>query len=164
MRDDSPRAPRQLSLFICPVHCVSCRVVNMRSGGRNYQHIHAGRVRTSTRRRDKPPPPLRRPEYRADVLPRAPRRKQDTTRKVHLLLSEIPTPAWQDIVMDRTAWNKMLHSIYLGLTTGKRPALIAPARQRLTAGRKHQGTMTSYQSTPTHPRCPSPLPQRTNDH
>jgi hypothetical protein len=33
-------------------------------------------------------------------------------RKVHLLLSEIPTPAWQDIVMDRTAWNKMLRSIY----------------------------------------------------
>jgi hypothetical protein len=33
-------------------------------------------------------------------------------RKVHLLLSEIPTSAWQDIVMDRTAWNKMLRSIY----------------------------------------------------
>jgi hypothetical protein len=33
-------------------------------------------------------------------------------RKIHLLLSEIPTPAWQDIVMDRTAWNKMLRSIY----------------------------------------------------
>jgi hypothetical protein len=32
--------------------------------------------------------------------------------KVHLLLSEIPTPAWQDIVMDRAAWNKMLRSIY----------------------------------------------------
>jgi hypothetical protein len=34
------------------------------------------------------------------------------SRKVHLLLSEIPAPAWQaDIVMDRTAWNKMLRSI-----------------------------------------------------
>jgi hypothetical protein len=34
-------------------------------------------------------------------------------RKVHLLLSEIPTPAWQDIVvMDRTAWNKVLRSTY----------------------------------------------------
>jgi hypothetical protein len=33
-------------------------------------------------------------------------------RKVHLLLSEIPTPAWQDIVMDRAAWNKMLRNIY----------------------------------------------------
>jgi hypothetical protein len=32
-------------------------------------------------------------------------------RKFHLLLSEIPTPAWQDIVMDRTAWNKMLRRI-----------------------------------------------------
>jgi hypothetical protein len=33
-------------------------------------------------------------------------------RKIHLLLSEIPTPAWQDIVMDRTARNKVLRSIY----------------------------------------------------
>jgi hypothetical protein len=34
-------------------------------------------------------------------------------RKIHpLLLSEIPTPAWQDIVMDRSAWTKVLRSIY----------------------------------------------------
>jgi hypothetical protein len=33
-------------------------------------------------------------------------------RKSHLLLSEIPTPAWEGIVMDRTAWNKVLRSIY----------------------------------------------------
>jgi hypothetical protein len=31
---------------------------------------------------------------------------------VHLLLREIPTPAWLVIVMDRSAWNKMLRSIY----------------------------------------------------
>jgi hypothetical protein len=38
--------------------------------------------------------------------------EERAARKVHLLLSEIPTPARQDIVMDRTAWNKMLRSIY----------------------------------------------------
>jgi hypothetical protein len=38
--------------------------------------------------------------------------EERAARKVHLLLSEIPTPAWQDIVMDRTAWNKMLRNIY----------------------------------------------------
>jgi hypothetical protein len=38
--------------------------------------------------------------------------EERAARKVHLLLSKIPTPAWQDIVMDRTAWNKMLRSIY----------------------------------------------------
>ena len=38
--------------------------------------------------------------------------EERAARKVHLLLSEIPTPAWQDIVMDRAAWNKMLRSIY----------------------------------------------------
>jgi hypothetical protein len=38
--------------------------------------------------------------------------EEKAARKVHLLLSEIPTPAWQDIVMDRTAWNKMLRNIY----------------------------------------------------
>jgi hypothetical protein len=31
--------------------------------------------------------------------------EERAARKIHLLLSEIPTPAWQDIVMDRTAWN-----------------------------------------------------------
>jgi hypothetical protein len=30
-----------------------------------------------------------------------------------------------------------------GLTTGKRPALVAPAHQRLAARRKHQATMAS---------------------
>jgi hypothetical protein len=39
-------------------------------------------------------------------------RRGRAARKAHLLLSEIPTPAWQDIVMDRTAWNKMLRNIY----------------------------------------------------
>jgi hypothetical protein len=29
--------------------------------------------------------------------------EERAARKVHLLISEIPTPAWQDIVMDRTA-------------------------------------------------------------
>ena len=29
--------------------------------------------------------------------------EESAARKVHLLLSEIPAPAWQDIVMDRTA-------------------------------------------------------------
>jgi hypothetical protein len=38
--------------------------------------------------------------------------EERAARKVHLLLSEIPTPAWQDIVMGRTAWNKPLRSIY----------------------------------------------------
>jgi hypothetical protein len=38
--------------------------------------------------------------------------EERAARKIHLLLSEIPTPAWQDIVMDRAAWNKMLRSIY----------------------------------------------------
>jgi hypothetical protein len=38
--------------------------------------------------------------------------EERAARKVHLLLSEIPTPAWQDIVMGRAAWNKMLRSIY----------------------------------------------------
>jgi hypothetical protein len=38
--------------------------------------------------------------------------EERAARKVHLLLSEIPAPAWQDIVMDRSAWNKMLRSIY----------------------------------------------------
>jgi hypothetical protein len=38
--------------------------------------------------------------------------EERAARKVHLLLSEIPTPAWQDIVMDRAAWNKMLRIIY----------------------------------------------------
>jgi hypothetical protein len=38
--------------------------------------------------------------------------EERAARKVHLLLSEIPTPAWQDIVMDRAAWNKMLRNIY----------------------------------------------------
>jgi hypothetical protein len=57
--------------------------------------------------------------------------EERAARKVHLLLSEIPTPAWQDIVMDRTAWNKMPRSISTptksrGLTAGKRPALAAP--------------------------------------
>jgi hypothetical protein len=38
------------------------------------------------------------------------------------------------------------------------------AHQRLAAGRKHQGTTTAQQPTPTHPRYPSPPPQHTNDH
>ena len=38
--------------------------------------------------------------------------EERAARKIHLLLSEIPTPAWQDIVMDRSAWNKMLRNIY----------------------------------------------------
>jgi hypothetical protein len=38
--------------------------------------------------------------------------EERAARKVHLLLSEIPTPAWQDIVMDRAAWTKMLRNIY----------------------------------------------------
>jgi hypothetical protein len=38
--------------------------------------------------------------------------KRERREKSTLLLSEIPTPAWQDIVMDRTSWNKMLRSIY----------------------------------------------------
>ena len=38
--------------------------------------------------------------------------EERAARKIHLLLSEIPTPAWQDIVMDRAAWNKMLRNIY----------------------------------------------------
>jgi hypothetical protein len=38
--------------------------------------------------------------------------EERAARKVHLLLSEIPAPAWQDIVMDRAAWNKMLRNIY----------------------------------------------------
>jgi hypothetical protein len=59
-------------------------------------------------------------ERRANGDIRACRTKHDeadhdeerAARKVHLLLSEIPTPAWQDIVMDRAAWNKMLRRIY----------------------------------------------------
>jgi hypothetical protein len=38
--------------------------------------------------------------------------EERAARKAHLLLSEIPTPAWQDIVMDRAAWKKMLRSTY----------------------------------------------------
>jgi hypothetical protein len=38
--------------------------------------------------------------------------EERAARKIHLLFSEIPAPAWQDTVMDRTAWNKMLRSIY----------------------------------------------------
>jgi hypothetical protein len=38
--------------------------------------------------------------------------EERAARKVHLIPSEIPTPAWQDIVMDRAAWNKMLRSTY----------------------------------------------------
>jgi hypothetical protein len=38
--------------------------------------------------------------------------EERAARKIRLLLSEIPVPKWQDIVMDRTAWNKMLRSIY----------------------------------------------------
>jgi hypothetical protein len=38
--------------------------------------------------------------------------EERAARKIRLLLSEIPTPAWQDIVMNRAAWNKMLRSIY----------------------------------------------------
>jgi hypothetical protein len=38
--------------------------------------------------------------------------EERAARKFHLFLSEIPTPAWQDIVMDRTAWAKMLCSTY----------------------------------------------------
>jgi hypothetical protein len=37
---------------------------------------------------------------------------EERARKAHLLLSEIPTPAWQDIVMDRAAWNKVLRNTY----------------------------------------------------
>jgi hypothetical protein len=38
--------------------------------------------------------------------------EERAARKNHLLLSEIPAPAWQDIVLDRTAWNKVLRNIY----------------------------------------------------
>jgi hypothetical protein len=38
--------------------------------------------------------------------------EERAARKVHLLLSEIPAPAWQDILMDRAAWTKMLRNIY----------------------------------------------------
>jgi hypothetical protein len=38
--------------------------------------------------------------------------EERAARKVHLLLSEIPAPAWQDIVMDSAVWNKMLRTIY----------------------------------------------------
>jgi hypothetical protein len=38
------------------------------------------------------------------------------------------------------------------------PWRAAPAHQRLAAGRKHQGTTTAQQPTPTHPRYPSPSP------
>ena len=38
------------------------------------------------------------------------------------------------------------------------------AHQRPDAGRKHQGTTTAQQPTPTHPRYPSPLPQHANEH
>jgi hypothetical protein len=38
--------------------------------------------------------------------------EERAARKIRLFLSEIPTPAWQDIVMDRAAWTKMLRSTY----------------------------------------------------
>jgi hypothetical protein len=38
--------------------------------------------------------------------------EERAARKLRLFLSEIPTPASQDIVMDRAAWTKMLRSTY----------------------------------------------------
>jgi hypothetical protein len=38
--------------------------------------------------------------------------EERATRKIRLLLSEIPAPACQDIVMNRAAWKKVLRSIY----------------------------------------------------